>query len=48
MLEDMVRELVNARTPKEKEKAYRKLERVGMDRMTADIIADEMRKEQKK
>lgn len=47
MLGDLIQDLVDARTPKEKEKAFRNLERVGMDRMTARILANEKRKEQK-
>lgn len=42
MLSDLIVVLQNAKTAAEKEKAYRQLEKVGMDRMTADIIAAEM------
>ena len=42
MLSDLIVVLQNAKTAAEKEKAYRQLEKVGMDRMTAYIIAAEM------
>lgn len=48
MLMDLVMELVEAVDPKDKEKAYRKLERVGVDRTTADVMAAEFYKEEKK
>lgn len=48
MLMDLVMELVEAVDPKDKEKAYRKLERVGVDRITADAMAAEFYKEEKK
>ena len=38
MLSDMIVAVMNAKTPKEKEKAYRQLERVGMDRMTVNVL----------
>ena len=41
MLMDLVMALVIAIEPKEKEKAYRDLERVGVDRRTADVMAAE-------
>lgn len=47
MLMDLVMELVEAVDPKDKEKAYRKLEKVGVDRRTADIMAAEFYKEEK-
>lgn len=42
MLADLIMALRAAKTAEEKEKAYRQLERVGMDRMTANIVAAEM------
>ena len=48
MLMDLVMALVEAVDPKDKEKAYRKLEKIGVDRRTADIMAAEFYKEEKK
>lgn len=48
MLMDLVMELVEAVDPKDKEKAYRKLEKVGVDRRTADVMAAEFYKEGQK
>lgn len=48
MLMDLVMNLVTASDPGEKEKAYRRLERVGVDRMTADVMAAEFYKEERK
>lgn len=45
MLADLLKALAEAGSKKEKEKAYRNLERVGMDRMTADVMVAEIRKE---
>jgi len=45
MLQETLMELVQADDPKIKEKLYRRLEKVGMDRMTAKILAKELRKE---
>lgn len=39
MLSDLIMLLLEASSPKEEEKAYRNLERVGVDRMTADFMA---------
>ena len=47
MLMDLVMNLVQAVDPKEKERAYRNLERVGVDRITADVMAAEFYKEEK-
>lgn len=41
MLMDLVMALVEATEPKDKERAYRNLERVGVDRRTADVMAAE-------
>lgn len=41
MLEDLIIALLIAGDKKEKERAYRNLERVGVDRTTADMIAAE-------
>lgn len=48
MLQELIMELVIAVTPKEKERAYRRLERVGVDRISADKMAAEFYKEEKK
>ena len=48
MLMDLVMALVEAVDPKDKEKAYRKLERVGVDRITADAMAAEFYEEEQK
>ena len=45
---DLVMALVEAVDPKDKEKAYRRLEKVGVDRKTADIMAAEFYKEEQK
>ena len=45
MLMDLVMELVTATDNKDKERAYRKLEKVGVDRRTADVMAAEFWKE---
>ena len=42
MLSDMIADLITAKTEKERETAYRNLENVGVDRMTADLLAREM------
>ncbi len=42
MLSDLIIDLITAKTEKEREIAYRNLEKVGVDRMTADLIAREM------
>lgn len=46
MLMDLIMDLLEASTKKEKEQAYRRLERVGVDKKTADIMAAEFYKEQ--
>ena len=45
MLSDLITDLIRAKTPKEKEAAYRRLEKLGVDRFTADVAAEELRKE---
>ena len=45
MLSDMIADLILAKTEKERENAYRNLEKVGVDRMTADLLAREMLEE---
>lgn len=47
MLMDLIMDLVEAVDPKDKERAYRKLEKVGVDRRTADAMAAEFYKEEK-
>ena len=44
----LVMELVTATDPKDKERAYRKLEKAGVDRITADVMAAEFWKEGQK
>lgn len=39
MLMDLVMELLEATDKKSKERAYKRLERVGVDRRTADVMA---------
>ena len=41
MLYELIMLLLTAGDAEEKEKAYRKLERVGVDRRTADVMAEE-------
>ena len=41
MLIDFIMNLLEAVSPEEKERAYRYLERLGIDRITADAIAAE-------
>ena len=48
MLKDMLEALMNAGTPKDKERAYKNLEKVGMDRRTADLLVKKLRKEDQK
>ena len=44
MLQDLVNQLLRAKTQKERERAYRSLERVGVDRRTARMMVSEMLK----
>lgn len=37
-MKELLLALINAKTDKEKESAYRALERVGMDRFTANVL----------
>ena len=43
MLRDMLRNLANAETKKEQEKAFKELEKVGMDRRTALMLVAELK-----
>ena len=45
MLSDLITDLMRAKPPKEKEAAYRLWEKRGVDRFTADVAAEELRKE---
>jgi len=45
MMFDLLMELLTAGDAKEKERAYRRLEQVGVDKMTADEMAAEFYKE---
>lgn len=38
MLHNLLEALINAKTEKEKEKAYKSLERLGVDRNTANVL----------
>lgn len=42
MLQELIMNLLSAGDKKEKDRAYRQLERVGVDRRTADVLAHEM------
>ena len=46
MLFELIMDLLTAGDAREKEKIYRRLERVGVDRRTADALAAEFYKEQ--
>ena len=48
MLSDLVANLLDAKTADAKERAYKALERVGVDRITADVMVEEMREEDKR
>ncbi len=41
MLTEMIMDLVTAADPEDKERMYRRLEKIGVDRRTADIMAAE-------
>lgn len=41
MLFDLIMDLLTAGDKREKERAYKRLERIGVDRATADVIAAE-------
>ena len=43
MLSDLITDLIRAKTPKEKEAAYRRLEKLGVDRFTAEELRKEVR-----
>ena len=43
-LSELINELINAKTPKDKDRIYRLLARVGMDKYTADVLAVELKK----
>lgn len=45
MLSDLVAALITAKTEEELETAYRNLEKVGVDRWTALLLAREMKEE---
>lgn len=47
MLSDLIMELVTATEKQDKERAYRRLERVGVDRISADAMAREFSREMK-
>ena len=44
MLMELVMQLVSAADPSDKERAYRSIERSGVDRGTADAMAEDFRK----
>ncbi len=41
-LNDAIMDVVRAKTPEDREKAYRFLEKVGMDRMTVNAVISDM------
>lgn len=43
MLYDLLIDLICASTPQDKERAYKQLERVGVDRATANVMAAEIK-----
>lgn len=45
MLADLLKALADAGSTKEKDKAYRNLECAGVDRMTANVLVKELKKE---
>lgn len=45
MLSDMIADLITAKTEEERETAYRNLEKVGVDRWTANLLVREMLEE---
>lgn len=47
MLKDLLDDLIHAKNPKEKAKAYQNLRKVGVDQYTADILVKEIRKKEK-
>ena len=48
MLTDMINDVLEAETAEDLLKAYRALEKVGVDRATARVLANILRKEQQK
>ena len=44
MLYDLIKNLAEASTEEEKERAYKQLELVGMDRATANTVVSELKK----
>lgn len=48
MLKDLIMAYATAKTPKEKEKAERNCRMVGIDKMTLDILAKEVLKNEGK
>ena len=45
MLSDLIADLITAKTEEELETAYKNLEKVGVDRWTALLLAREMKEE---
>lgn len=43
MLYDLLVDLICASTPQDKERAYRRLERIGVDRVTANTLAADIK-----
>lgn len=43
MLYDLLVDLICASTPKDKERVYRQLERIGVDRATANALAADIK-----
>ncbi len=48
MLTDMIRDLCNSKTAREQEYAFHRLEKAGVDRRTALLLARELNREEKK
>ena len=46
-MEELLQELWNAATLAERESCYMKLERIGIDRVTANILAKELQENEK-
>lgn len=47
MLSDMINEIIDARNKEERERAFKNLEKVGVDRRTACVMAAAVKKERK-
>lgn len=43
MFSDLINELINAKSDNETERAYKRLEKIGVDRVTADVLVKELK-----